>query len=169
MSIGSITSPYFAQATPWPYIKGPNYTRPVFGENTRNGAFMAQPMVRMPSLRGLGVIEVPASCWEVSGFKACHDLALADAQKIAAPMFDAGTDNYNKIVAAMLDANLATRCMKMCSAPTSPTLPGQGPSDPSVVPSSAWYSNPLYLGGAIIGGAVVLGLITRYIRSQQGY
>jgi len=167
MSIGPITSPYFQQGTPWPYIKGPNYTRPVFGENTRYGAFMAQPMVRMPSLRGLGAIEVPASCWEVSGFKACHDLALVDAQKVAAATFEAGTDNYNKIVAAMLDANLATRCMKMCSTGSGTPLPPK-PADP-VVASSSWYSNPLYLGGAIIGGAVVLGLITRYLRSQQGY
>ena len=48
-----IRSPYFPQHTPWPYIKGPIYTRPVFREHT-TGAFVPRPIVRMPSLRGLG-------------------------------------------------------------------------------------------------------------------
>jgi len=43
-----IVSPYFVDAVPYPYLRGPNYQRPVFREYSRSGNFRAQPITRMP-------------------------------------------------------------------------------------------------------------------------
>jgi len=53
MPYAPIPNPVYLDATQWPYIKGPNYTRPVFLEHSRKGAFVVSPIVRMPSLLGM--------------------------------------------------------------------------------------------------------------------
>jgi len=183
MAYAPIINPVYLDATPWPYIRGPNYTRPVFAEHSRRGNFVANPIIRMPRLdglggdpqwplRGLGELTVPYQCWDVSGFKECHDKALVDAQKIGANVFEAGTANYDKLVNNMRDAHVAQRCIPICSQamaaqPTTPVVgtPFVGPAAPppgsSAQKTTPWYLNPWYIGAGLVLGVVVAMLAKR--------
>ena len=54
MTHAPIISSVYLDATPWPYLRGPNYTRPVFAEESKQGNFRINPIIRMPALNGLG-------------------------------------------------------------------------------------------------------------------
>ena len=200
MSTGPIISPYYAVATPWPYIKGPNYTRPVFGENTRYGAFQTQPIIRMPLLgfgaikrgghakallqqrafRGFGdpVPATPAPADPTAALPSSPPAAPPDPASACAEVKGAGTTVYNECVAyktalyeAIASPDTAAAAAMVAATNAADTKCG-GISDSNAWATcfydalTPWYKKPLYLGGAIIGGCVVLGVLTRLIRSQ---
>lgn len=70
-----IVSPFYLQWERYPYLRGPNYVRPMFRENSRGGAFRAHPIERTlpPPMAGLGAMDpVPWWCWDKPLFKKAH-------------------------------------------------------------------------------------------------
>lgn len=218
MSQSGVVSPYYANATPWPYLRGPNYTRPIFGEETRRGAFRLHPIVRMPALNGLGCMQKPGSALDILGrlqgvtYKGCGGLGdpVATNASTTAPVvgdpstaipasppltpqsmctdaIGAGVDVYTECVkfnAGVLNAinasdaaGLKAKNDAMDAAKAKCDASNPYASNPNAwntcywnslsASTGSWYSNPLYLGAVIIGGAVALALLTRYVRERQ--
>jgi len=170
-----IRSPWYTDLRPWPYILGPNYTRPVFRENTRQGNFVAQPTIKM-SLRGLGQDDAN-TCWLSEQFRNCYAQAEADVRgstlawlKCDNPVSDAEeAECYNGLIA---DRMLEKGCLQYCYAQAEPgsdtvepvktepppalkKLPAPGSAAAAQGAASPWYKNPLYIG-AIALAAVFL-------------
>lgn len=71
----AIVSPFYLQWERYPYLRGPNYVRPMFREHSRAGNFRAQPIERTlaPPMSGLGAMDpVPWWCWDTPLFKQAH-------------------------------------------------------------------------------------------------
>jgi len=143
-----IISPYFAQAKPWPYILGPNYTRPVFKEYSRQGNFVPYPIVRMPALNGLGQDATPKTvCEAVQAMPEVHARCLA---------FNTATGSKATQMQAQIQA-----ADEACSADqdfASWANCYYGHLSPK------WYENPVYLGGAVIGASAVVGVAILALR-----
>jgi hypothetical protein len=165
-----IISPYYAQRWPFPHIRGPNYTRPVFLEHSRRGNFARQPIVQMPTLSGLG--EDP----QISLDAASSQVAIPTAEQACSPVKT--TASYSACM-KFNEAMIAAMKSDPAKASQYVALLGQAQSkcpDQSNFEKWAkcfygyleppWYANPLCLGGAILAGAVVLGLATRVMRKQ---
>jgi len=161
----SITSPWFPQMTPWPYIKGPIYTRPVFKEHSKAGNFKAYPIVRMPSLNGLGTTDTDVGtraasvCGVMKGYPKAYPLCL-------------------KHTAAYLQADPASRIrMDLQMEQADKACQGVEPYEKWAEcyygkftgSASDWYKHPLFIGGAIVGGCAVLGFAIRSMRRTSDY
>jgi hypothetical protein len=146
-----IRAPWFVQEKPWPYILGPNYTRPVFKEHSSEGNFVPYPIVRMPSLNGLGEASPQSVCEPMQAMPDAHsrcvqfnnDLVRASETKRAEMM--AQIAKAEAACGHVSEFEPWARCY-------------YGHLQP------AWYENPWYLGGAIIGGSAALSLIVLAIR-----
>jgi hypothetical protein len=156
MAYSPIRSPLYLEATPWPYIKGPNYTRPVFAEHSRQGNFAAQPLLRMEGfggdpqsvLAGLGKVEIPPTCWDAPGFKTSHDACLVAAQQKCDFAEPCTTQEHEGCLTRLVASS-------NCKAPSvvEDAMPMEG----------SWYTNPYYLGL----GAVVTVLVLSLLNSQE--
>lgn len=143
MAYTPIRNPLYIDATPWPYLKGPNYTRPVFKEHTRQGNFVRQPVMVMPALSGLGKVEIPAGCWDSPGFKASHDNCLVEAQKKCDFAEPCTTQEHEGCLTKLVAAS-------PCGKPAT-VLPSVG--------SGPWYTNPYNLALAAAVGVVMFSLL----------
>lgn len=151
-----IRSPYFPQYTPWPYIKGPNYTRPVFRENT-TGAFAPRPIVRMPSLKGLGQEKVTTAeqvCEVVKGVPDAYDrcmrfnIRLVQALPEQADAFEGEMQRARAACLGTTPFDAWARCYYSHL-------------------ENAWYERPVYLGAAAIAGGAAIGLIIMALRKTM--
>lgn len=71
-----IVSPFYLQWERYPYLRGPNYVRPMFRENSRGGSFRPRPIMRMPLSASEGdtadQFTIPWWCWDKPTFKETH-------------------------------------------------------------------------------------------------
>lgn len=162
----SVRSPYFEQLTPYPYIRGPIYTRPVFKEYTRQGNFSLHPIVKMPSLG-----ETPAA----------DDLpTLPSPPPLASPesvcsMFASMPDihqrclEFNGRLAGSTSAEqtkILEEMQKADSACSSKTLLSDWASCYYSRLQPAWYENPIKLGGVVLAGCGLLGLLIMGLKEE---
>lgn len=176
MSYAPIVSPYFAEQTPWPYWRGPSYVRPVFGEESRRGAFMRSPIVRMPSLTGLGIDPQttltnapPPPKLTPSPTTTCSAVASAGADIYGKCI----TFNQNLIDTMSADPEKFKTLSAAAEAARSKCdgienlEKWAGCFYEELVPTP-WFKKTAVIGGAIIAGAVVLGAITAFARHSDG-
>lgn len=168
--VAPIISPYSAQMWPFPHIRGPNYTRPVFLEHSRRGNFARNPIVRMPSLNGLGADP------QVSLDTTATAAVIPTPEQACAPV--QSTSSYSSclkfntaMIAAMKSDPAKAAQYTALLGQAQAKCPDQtnfekwakcfyGYLDP------AWWANPMYLGVAILAGAVALGIATRAVRKS---
>lgn len=150
-----IRSPWFPQQTPYPYIRGPIYTRPVFKENSAKGNFVAYPIVRMPSLKGLGTDFSSATPESMCEVVKDHPSAQARCLKFNTEYLASDAVARSKMDAQMLEATSACKDVEQFG-PWSQCFYGH------LKPS--WYENPVYLGGAIVGACVGMSLLVLTLR-----
>lgn len=156
MAFSRITNPSYPEATEWPYIRGPIYTRPVFASQSGQNMFRVQPIMRMPPLNGMGDA-ASATAAVLTGAQVCEsikdmpgpyakcvqfntDMAAAlqkypgDALKWQQKIADA----TNKCGASGTDMNTWANCYYNAL-------------------TNKWYQNPLYIGIVALSAVVVLG------------
>lgn len=189
MGHARIISPYFVDHTPWPYIRGPIYTRPVFAEHSRAGNFVASPVVRMPSLSALGCMQAPGSYLDLLGraqgitHKGCAGLgddgAAPTPESICAVAQPAGAEAYSKCLSFNRELAAAVASDPAKAAQMTAKLQAADAKCQSddlntwarcyygeLVPTP-WYANPWYVGAGIVALAVVLGLATQRYRARE--
>lgn len=174
MSYMPIVSPYFAEATPWPYWRGPSYIRPVFGEESRKGAFRVSPIIRMPSLLGLG-----ADPQTTLATAAPTNLPQPTPETTCAVVQTAGTAVYAKclklnkdlLAAANSDpakfkelSQLVENAQKKCDSEQG--VEAWAKCFYEAADPTPWYKKTTFIGASIIAGAVVLGLVTSFARRE---
>lgn len=194
MAYAPIQNPVYVDATEWPYIKGPNYTRPVFREHSRQGNFVVQPIIRMPALNGLGCMQAPGSPLDILGraqgvtYKGAAGLgadppAGATPEGVCALVKEAGEEAYgkclswNRDMAADLAAHpdrsaqytqMITQAEQACAKQSaSGDVPAFERCFYGTLVKEPWYKNPYYLAGAIAGGAAAIALLVAKYRGQQ--
>ena len=164
-----ILSPYFLDGVAYPYLRGPDYTRPVFREYSRSGNFKTQPLLRMPSL---GADEQPVSpptadAPPVTAATGCDQFA-------SAPNLQAKCLQFNAEMLADLKAHpeKSEYYMKRIQAAQDACASKSGQNigiwqacyyDAMAASANPWYKNPMYWGAAALG----LGLLAMTIRATQ--
>ena len=172
-STSRIRSPWFQEQTPFPYFKGPNYTRPVFQEHSREGNFVAHPIVRMPSLQGFGqdpvAPSVPAepvpSDTVPMATPASVCAAFKDLPDVYARCLKFNT-RYATATAAQIESMNKELLVADAACQGDKNL-GQWATCYYSHLESSWYENPLYLGGALLAGCAVVGLAILGLRTSE--
>jgi hypothetical protein len=175
MSHRRILNPTYFEWLRWPYIRGPIYTRPVFREDSRQGNFVVQPIVRMPALEGLGVLPgigsgVEAACAPVSSNPQAHADCVAFNTRMAADIA-ANPSKTAEYSALMAQASAACAGMQADYTAWAGCYYGKlaGRTGPGVGPAGKvpWYKDPLYLGAGAVGLAAVGALIVGIKRKRE--
>lgn len=173
MAYAPIQNPTYIDATEWPYIKGPNYTRPVFREHSRQGNFRVQPIIRMPALSAFGQDPVPTP----------PPSALTPEGICALIKQNGDTETYgkciewNRTMTADMQAHPEmsaqyVKALEEADRSCSAKLAGTTDTKPyfacyyGLLDKSPWYKNPYYLAGAIAGGAAAIALLVAKYRGQ---
>ena len=102
----TFVNPSYLENTPFPYIKGPNYTRPVFREHGRGGNFVVQPMIRMQALRGFSGEEGEPDREESGFFAEGRRIGCEKAKAgLDTSPYDAMAEEYGSLKAAAMFAS----------------------------------------------------------------
>jgi len=179
----SIVSPYFIDAVPYPYLRGPNYERPMFREYSRNGNFKSQPITVMPSA-GFGATPgtaTTATVEVVGGPNAPPPAPMALTPDMACSSLKTAPNLYSDCVkfnAAMLTdlaahpdkGNEYNAKLKVASDKCGDQL-GQNMGVWAAcyygeLNKPAWYLNPLYLGAGALGLGVLALVLTSTRRGE---
>ena len=131
-----VRSPFYAEYERWPYTRGPNYTRAMFREQGRQGYFTAQPMNRMPGLRGLGSAIGPdkakecyntcdSSCapQDTACFKTCIDKCTFQGDNTAPPPDPVAATKCSDACNDLLGTPKYTDCLIACGVKVNPEAP----------------------------------------------
>jgi hypothetical protein len=165
-----IISPFYLQAKSYPYILGPNYTRPVFKQHSSSN-FKFQPIVRMPSLgssdepfpfpdiEGMNTDQIGSggmSCENNKKYPEVHKACLDFNKKLSETTGEEQNKLFEMTFAAiekcieLKDEQEGYECMYTNLGYKLGEL--------------KWYHNPMYLGLAIMGGIVAAGIAVSVVR-----
>ena len=155
MTYSRVTNPSYPEATEYPYIRGAIYTRPTFGEETQQDLFRLQPIIKMPSMMGMGD-EQPA---QMTGAAVCEnikDIPAAYAKCV----------KFNEDMAAPLQKFPGDALTWQAKIATANSKCGEKGSDMQAWATcyydsltAPWYKSPLWLGLATLATVMIAGAI----------